>query len=344
MATILRTQIADKVAQEALVRASGLDWTVLRPIGRSDKTEGAAWRVDASHVRKTQVSRAGVAAALVALATQDWHVGKAMIVSGKESTCTQYLHLFCYNLVQTMLSTIRGIEMYRAARACMFLGVFAVAAHAGATTVAYTDQAAFQTALGGSFTLVNLDAAPLSAFTPAYRLDDTGPAAALATLGLDSVGFNAQTQAGINAFTLLDRNRWILNGVGFGGDIAFNFTTPVNGVGAYSNFIDYGRVRLFSESNLGGTFLGETQFGAGGSGGFGGITSTIAARSAQITCDFNQDLRCGVYDIQFGSFAVTGGPGATVPEPGSWALLIAGFGLVGASLRRARRRGAPVHA
>jgi hypothetical protein len=205
------------------------------------------------------------------------------------------------------------------------LAVLAAQSVHAATTV-YTQQSSFEAALGGSYTLVNLDAPPLNGFASGYRLGDPMPAAALAGLGLTSVGLNAQVAAGQNFQTVLNRDRLILNGQAFGGQIAFNFDNAVNGVGAYSNTIDYGRIRLFSGTNLGGTFLGETQFGPGG---FGGITSDTGVRSVQLTCDFNQDLACGVFDIQFGTFATT-----AVPEPRSWVMLVAGFGLIGAVMRR----------
>lgn len=206
------------------------------------------------------------------------------------------------------------------------LAALAVSGSASAAVVSYTSQAAFEAALAGSHTLVNFDA--LGGFAAGYRLDDTGPAAALAALGVDSVGLNALVAGGQDFQTPTARDRLILNGMAFGGHIAFDFAAAVNGVGAFSNNIDYGRVRLFSGTGLSGTFLGEAQFGPGA---FGGLTTDVAARSAQFTCDFDGDKACGVYDLQFGAFATTG-----VPEPATWALAIVGFGAAGARLRRRR--------
>ncbi len=197
---------------------------------------------------------------------------------------------------------------------------------ASAAVVSYANQAAFQAALDGSHTLVNFDT--LGGFAAGYRLDDAAPAAALAALGVDSVGLNALVAGGQDFQTPTARDRIILNGAFFGGHIAFDFASVVNGVGAFSNNIDYGRVRLFSGTGLTGTFLGEAQFGPGA---FGGVTSDVGARSAQFTCDFNGDMACGVYDLQFGNFSPT-----AVPEPATWMLVIAGFGAAGAGLRRRR--------
>lgn len=198
---------------------------------------------------------------------------------------------------------------------------------ASAAVVSYANQAAFQAALDGSHTLVNFDT--LGGFAAGYRLDDVAPAAALAALGVDSVGLNAQVVGGQDGQTPTARDRIVLNGAFFGGHIAFDFASAVNGVGAFSNNIDYGRVRLFSGTGLTGTFLGEAQFGPGA---FGGVTSDVGARSAQFTCDFNGDMACGVYDLQFGTFSAV-----AVPEPATWMLVIAGFGAAGAGLRRRRR-------
>jgi hypothetical protein len=220
----------------------------------------------------------------------------------------------------------RGVSM-RIGSVLAAMAALMAGGNASAAVVAYADQAAFQAALDGSYTSVNFDT--LGGFAAGYRLDDAGPAAALAALGVDSVGLNALVAGGQDFQTPTARDRLILNGTAFGGHIAFDFASAVNGVGAFSNNIDYGRVRLFSGTGLSGTFLGEAQFGPGA---FGGVTSTVGARSAQFTCDFNEDKACGVYDLQFGTFAV-----AAVPEPATWALAIIGFGAAGAQLRRRRR-------
>ncbi len=225
---------------------------------------------------------------------------------------------------------MRLIHRLSAAAACAT--ALAVSAPAYAATFAYTSQPAFEAALGGSFTLVNLDSATFAAFGNGWNLDDTNPALALAARGLDSIGYNAEVVSGQNGQTPTERDWLITNGIntggaGQGGTIAFNFSTPVNGVGAFSNILgdgDGGRVRIFGGAGLT-DFIAEARFGRPGDG-FGGITSTQLIRSVQFTCDVNDDLRCGVYDIQFGT---TG-----VPEPGTWALMILGFGAAGTMLRR----------
>lgn len=233
--------------------------------------------------------------------------------------------------------SLRNDEACRRGRAVLAttIGFIAVAAAApvAAAVTTYATEGAFQAAMDGGFTLINLDT--FGGFGAGYRLDDAAPAAALAALGVDSVGYNAQVVAGQNFQTPTNRDRLLDNGNGFGGLMAFNFSGTVNGLGAYSNNIDYGRIRIFSGANLTGTFLGEVFFGK--TSAFGGIASDTAIGSAQFTCDFNGDLKCGVYDIQFGKFAPP--PTGGVPEPATWALMILGFGAAGAAIRRRRSGG-----
>jgi uncharacterized protein YbjT (DUF2867 family) len=82
MDTILKAQIADKAAQEAAVKASGLDWTIAQPVGLSDKPATGDWLASPDALRKMQVSRGDVAGALLKLAESGDHQGETLIISG----------------------------------------------------------------------------------------------------------------------------------------------------------------------------------------------------------------------------------------------------------------------
>jgi uncharacterized protein YbjT (DUF2867 family) len=81
--TVLREHMADKEKQEALVKASGLDWTLVQPVGL---TEGAAtnnWLADTKGtIRRQQMSRADVAAFLVSLVGNDQYSRATVALSG----------------------------------------------------------------------------------------------------------------------------------------------------------------------------------------------------------------------------------------------------------------------
>ena len=102
------------------------------------------------------------------------------------------------------------------------------------------------------------------------------------------------------------------NAVGFTSTIG-NFTGTLNSVqsdGAPTN-------RVLSGYALG-TFTPE------------GIFSTFDAGLASLTFSFTQNNAEGAIS---GGFTLSTPP-ATVPEPAAWAMLIAGFGLTGAAMRR----------
>lgn len=184
----------------------------------------------------------------------------------------------------------------------------------------FANEANFQNELS-NFTLINLDAPPLSLHSSGYRVEDTAPAADFANLGIDFKNFNSQVLAGQSGqIPKAGRDRLFTHGAAFGGEIEFDLFSPVNGVGALSNNGDGGRVIGFDSS---GNQIAEASLG---SGAFGGFVSTELIHSVKITCEFNGDLACGIYDIQFGT---TSSP---VPEPTT--LYLFSFGLIAFLIKR----------
>ena len=66
--TVLREHMADKEKQEALIKASALDWTLVQPVALTDKPATADWFASTRGViRKNDISRADVAAFLLSI-------------------------------------------------------------------------------------------------------------------------------------------------------------------------------------------------------------------------------------------------------------------------------------
>ena len=82
---VLAPQIADTERQEQIVRASGLDWTLLRPVGLNDSTEGifsgAPFVSTTDQHAGMKVSRAQVAAACVAALADASTIGATLSIS-----------------------------------------------------------------------------------------------------------------------------------------------------------------------------------------------------------------------------------------------------------------------
>jgi len=169
-----------------------------------------------------------------------------------------------------------------------------------ASVITYNNESNFQSAASNRFTLVNLDAPPLNQYASGYRVEDAAPSSNFASLGVDFQFVNAQVVGGqANQIPKAGRDRLILNGIGFDGNIAFDIRSPANGIGAWSNFIDGGTIKAYDGRGLTGNLLGVANLNGGSFGGL--ISDSSVIRSAQITCDFNYDLKCGVFDIQHGS-------------------------------------------
>jgi hypothetical protein len=116
---------------------------------------------------------------------------------------------------------------------------------------------------------------------------------------------------------------------GFTTGFSFNYASSVTGaVQVYDGLNGTGN--LLQTVNLSANIAGCSPYGAG----FcpftaAGVTFNGTARSISFGGVANQIV---FDDITFGSAT----PGPAVPEPASWAMLITGFGLTGAAMRRRR--------
>jgi putative NADH-flavin reductase len=75
--TLLRAPYADKEIMEPEVRASGLEWTLLRPVGLTNGPLTGRYRATHETPRKIQISRADVAAAILDAVEKRLWVGEA---------------------------------------------------------------------------------------------------------------------------------------------------------------------------------------------------------------------------------------------------------------------------
>jgi putative NADH-flavin reductase len=82
IATALRKAFQDKEAQEELVRASDLDWTIIRPGGLTDGPATGSYRAGLDRTIGGQVARADVAAFALAQLTSDEYVRKTPAIAG----------------------------------------------------------------------------------------------------------------------------------------------------------------------------------------------------------------------------------------------------------------------
>lgn len=80
--TILRNARKDHEKQEALVRASSLDWTIVRPSGLTDTPLTGTYDVGENIAAKTsRISRADVAHFIIQELDEDAYVGKAVTIT-----------------------------------------------------------------------------------------------------------------------------------------------------------------------------------------------------------------------------------------------------------------------
>jgi uncharacterized protein YbjT (DUF2867 family) len=78
---LLREQMADKEKQEPLVKASGLDWTLVQPVGLTEGAAGEDFASASGEVKKLTISRAGVAAFIARELADPAYRGKSVALS-----------------------------------------------------------------------------------------------------------------------------------------------------------------------------------------------------------------------------------------------------------------------
>ncbi len=75
--------MADKERQEAVIRESGLDWTIVQPVGLIDGAATGDWFADdTGRIRRQQIRRADVAAFLLTLLGSDGSLRETVSLSG----------------------------------------------------------------------------------------------------------------------------------------------------------------------------------------------------------------------------------------------------------------------
>ncbi len=79
----LRAQMADKERQEVLVKASGLDWTLVQPVGLNDAPATGKWLASKSgEINTTMVSRADLGAFVAEELVRSKHLRETIAFSG----------------------------------------------------------------------------------------------------------------------------------------------------------------------------------------------------------------------------------------------------------------------
>jgi uncharacterized protein YbjT (DUF2867 family) len=80
---VLKEHMADKEKQELLVKASGLDWTLVQPVALTDRPASGQWLAsNEGRIRKLDVSRSDVASFLVGELVEPRHILQTVTISG----------------------------------------------------------------------------------------------------------------------------------------------------------------------------------------------------------------------------------------------------------------------
>ena len=175
------------------------------------------------------------------------------------------------------------------------------------------------------------------------------PAAAPRACGLGDVSSSALACSGFFAGNLLSNNsgdvaaqRSALAGIGLAWDSNFNNVTKIGSLGGLTT-VDFSTAeqnpleRLYGDTWVGLHFGNGAGLG-GNVTGFYKINAGVAGISSFLLNITRGSSGAVVYRTgsapNGGAMDNGGGMAGAVPEPASWAMMIAGFGLVGAVMRR----------
>jgi len=129
------------------------------------------------------------------------------------------------------------------------------------------------------------------------------------------------------------------------GALTFSFDSLQSGFGFDTNvYMDRFIITIFSDDGI----LFTEAFAPQNSASlqfFGFASSEDNIRSAVLSPESLRDFNFALDNFTFnGLIPIVTSSGPPVPEPATWALLISGFGLIGAAARRRRLQSAPDHA
>lgn len=198
--------------------------------------------------------------------------------------------------------------------------------------------------LGATSLVLSLAAAPMAHAAVTWS---TGEDATKTQVSLSSAGLNGGSVAtlapGGTVYTAdqpfadipkggVFENKFLAAGPSSGNPAVLTFNTAIN----YLSFLwgspdSYNALKITTaggtDYNLG---VGDFGFGGGGDQSFSGYVQFFATAGdtiKSVTFSSNQDA------FEVANFRIN-----AVPEPSTWALMILGFGLIGASMRRKQRQ------
>ena len=195
--------------------------------------------------------------------------------------------------------------------------VLIAAGPASAAQTIYTTRTAFDTAAGAGLAFESFETQRngQTVSYPPVTVSETNDSFNLIVHTSNAATFTAATTDGLRSIWFIDFT---------GNSLAtFSFLNPITAFGIDTAF-SQARTATFA-----GGVSGSLSLAANTPGFFGVISDTPFST---VTVDLNGSVTNVGFDAL--AFGIAAPPPAPVPEPATWAIMIAGFGLVGAAMRR----------